>query len=121
MTDITRPTTAADVREWFAAHPKMVPAAGAHTVAKSAKGRIHPAAREVFNSESGMTYDEGTGIHEPLDFIKISKSGARLKRVTMLPRTQIRELAGDVAGKRGRLSPAAREAASKAYTALVNA
>lgn len=115
-----RPVTAADVRDWFARHPKMIPAEAAHTVRTDAKGRIHPAAREVFNSRSGKQYSEGTEPHEPLDYFKISKSGARLRRTAMLPKSQIRELAGERAGKRGLLSEAARRVASERYTSLVN-
>jgi len=118
---LAKPVTAADVRFWFFQHPKMVPAGTEHTVAMSAKGRIAPAAREVFNKRSGKTYTEGTPECEPLSYVKVSASGARLRRVAMLPKAQIRELAGEFAGQRGVLSEAAREAASEAYTALINA
>lgn len=118
---LVKPATAADVRFWFFKNPKRIPAGTEHTVAVSAKGRIAPAAREAFNKYSGMTYTEGTPECAPLDYIKVSASGARLRRTVMLPKAQIRELAGDLAGLRGVLSEEAREAASEAYTLLVNA
>lgn len=117
---LDKPVTAADVRFWFFKHPKMVPAGTEHTVALGARGRIAPEAREVYNKRSGRTYTEGTPECMPLDYFKVSKSGARLRRTAMLPKSQVRALAGDVAGQRGVLSPAALRAASEAYTAQVN-
>lgn len=121
MSKIVKPATAADVRFWFFKNPKKVPAGTEHTVAVGARGRIAPEAREVFNSESGMTYSEGTIEHVELPYTKVSKSGANLKRVAMLPKTEVRTLAGDLAGKRGRLSAEAIAHASLKYSNLVNA
>lgn len=120
MNKVIAPATAADVRAWFAAHPEHVPAEAAHTVDKSAKGRIHPVAREVFNEHSGQTYNEGTPKTVPLVFHKIDKIGRRQPRTAMVPIAEVRTLAGKHAGARGRLSEAAMSAAGEAYTQRVN-
>jgi len=118
---LEKPVTAADVRDWFSRHPKMVPAGAEHTVAKSAKGRVHPLARQVFNAKSGKVYSEGTPkAQQPLKFYKIDSLGRRQPRTVMLPVAEIRALAGEVAGQRGRLSPEALQAAGEAYTKRVN-
>jgi len=118
---LEKPVTAADVRDWFSRHPKMVPNGAEHTIAKSAKGRVHPKAREVFNTKSGKTYVEGTPkATQALTYFKIDSLGRRQPRKVMLPVAEIRSLAGEAAGARGRLSPEALQAAGEAYTKRVN-
>lgn len=114
------PATAADVRAWFAAHPKSVPAEAAHTVDVSAKGRIHPKAREVFNAKSGRTYTEGTTKTVQVEFYKIDSLGRRQPRKAHLPISEARALAGPFAGERGRLSEKALVFAGEAYTEKFN-
>lgn len=116
---LTAPATATDVRAWFAENPEKVPAEAAHTVGTAAKGRIHPAARAVFNAESGMTYTEGTKAHEPLTFHKIDTRGRKQPRKVMLPKSQIRALCGK-GSVRGPLSAADMAKASEVYTKQVN-
>lgn len=109
------PATAKDVRQFFAAFPELVPTEAAHTVDVSAKGRIHPAAREVFNECSGREYTEGTKSHAVLPYTKVSKSGARLKREAMIPKADIIRLSGRPVSKRGPLSKAELSAAADNY------
>lgn len=115
---IQAPATAKDVRAWFAEFPALVPTEAEQSIA--GRGRLHPSAVEVYNEASGREYIEGTAKHVPLEHFKISKSGARLRRVAMVPEKQVRTLAGPHAGKRGRLSAAAMSHASEVYTKQVN-
>lgn len=120
MKNTKAPATAADVRAWFAKHPKSVPAEAAHTVDKSAKGRIHPKAREVFNARSGMTYNEGQEKTVQVEYHKIDSLGRRQPRKVFLPISEARALAGPFAGERGALSGKALVMAGEQYTAKVN-
>lgn len=113
------PATAKDVRAFFAEFPTLVPEAAAHTVDRSAKGRIHPQAREVFNECSGRTYSEGTPRTVALPHFKISKTGARLKRTSHVPVSEVRALVGK-GNIRGPLSKAELSLASEKYTEIVN-
>lgn len=120
MKNTLAPATAADVRAWFAKNPKSVPAAAAHTVDVSAKGRIHPEAREVFNQKSGRTYEEGTPKTVLVEFHKIDSLGRRQPRKAHLPISEARTLAGPFAGERGRLSEKALAFAGENYTQKFN-
>lgn len=121
MKVLTAPATAKDVRNWFAKNPKHVPAEAAHTVDVSAKGRIHPAAREVFNEKSGRTYEEGTPKTVQVEFHKIDSIGRRQPRKAFLPISEARALAGPFAGERGNLSQKALAFAGEQFTQRVNA
>ena len=117
VTLVKSTVTAADVRAWFAENPDKVPAEAAHTVSKSAKGRIHPAAREVYNKHNrgSRQYTEGTPKTVAVEYRHKQPSGRMVKKVANLPYPEARDLAG-VKSARGVLSKDALTRAGEALT-----
>ena len=103
---------AQDVRQWYADNPNEIPEGAEKSVALSCKGRIKPVAIAHFNKKSGMKYQEGNTKVVPLTFKHPSTGRTRKAEV---PLTQVRALAGDLAGKRGYLSEAALAKAAERY------
>jgi hypothetical protein len=125
MTSTTnfRPVTASDVREHFrndqAAFDALSEAAQ-NTVAKGARGRLHPEAREAFNKgrKPSEQYGEGAPRTIALTYKHVTKSAPKGRNKTVhIPEAEARALAGEVAGKRGPLSKAALVAAAEALSA----
>ena len=125
----SQPVTAAQVRAHFQdegnADALAALSEGAqHTVVKGSRGRIHPDARAAFNEgrKPSEQYREGAPRTVALTYRHVTASApkGRNKRV-FVPEAEARTLAGEVAGERGPLSKAAREAAGEALAALVNA
>lgn len=117
VTLVKSTVTAADVRAWFAENPDKVPAEAAHTLHKSAKGRIHPLGREVYNKHNrgNKAYTEGTPKTVAVEYRHVQPSGKKVKKVAHLPYSQARELAG-VKSARGVLSKDALAKASEELT-----
>lgn len=112
---ISSPVTAREVRAWFAENPQHVPAEAAHTLGKSAKGRIHPVAREVYNKHNRYRqYTEGTPKTFALPYRHTQPSGRKVTKVAHLPYSQVRDLAG-VKSARGVLSKSALAKAGEVY------
>lgn len=107
------PATSKQVREFFAAHPKQIPAGAEKSVQVSCKGRIKPTAIEVFNKVSGMRYDEGSEPTMPLTY-----KAKNHRMVTVhLPKSEVRALAGKAPGTRGPLSKRDLDIAAEVYLA----
>lgn len=108
----------ATVRAWGRANLSLVPEAGHKCLGDTARGRVHPAVAQAFaehNPGQVMTEkvrDEGT---VTLEIPQKDKRGRNYSVKREVSIAQARELAGEVAGKRGALSTAAREAAAQAY------
>lgn len=113
------PAIAKDVRSFFKQHTDLVPEGAEKSLAQGARGRLNPKAVEVFNAQSGMVYAEGNKA-EPTVTIPVTKADANGRsrtRKVEVPVSGARALAGDLAGARGRLSPAALAGAGEAYAA----
>lgn len=113
--------TATDVREFFKDNPKMVPA-NDKTVGRAPsehRGRLSPAAQEVFERETGRKYvapSAGGPVKGAVD-LKVSytqPSGRSTSKTVSLTVKEIRALAGDKAKAKGRLTSDAIEAAQTA-------
>lgn len=109
------PATAKVVRSYFREHPEQLPEDASAVLRDGVRGRVHPSAVKVFNEVSGMTYTEGTRETITVPYTVKNAKGANLKRSVELPVDAARLLAGDLAGKRGRLSAAALAGAGEAY------
>ena len=116
QTAVSAPT----VRAYFAEHPERIPE-GDKSVQPKARGRISPAAKARYAEDNpGKSYAEKTA-YETADVVltvvtRDRKGHKRTKKVT-LAASKARVLAGDKAGKRGRLSADALTAAAEAYAA----
>jgi hypothetical protein len=107
--------TAKDVRGFFKENPALIPAGAEKSLGETARGRIKPEAVKVFNKESGMEYREGNRPQVTLTVPLTDKRGRAYTRTVEVPDFAARLLAGDVAGKRGRLSAEALRLAGEAY------
>lgn len=112
----TIPATAKQVREFFKVHTDLIPEGDA-SLGATARGRLSPAAREVFNEKSGQTYAEGNRSEVTVTLVvpRVDAKGRKRNLKVAVPVSGARALAGDVAGKAGRLSAKALEAAAEAY------
>lgn len=111
----TVPATAKVVRSFFRDNPTLVPEGAEASLAEGARGRIKPTAVKVFNAKSGMRYAEGNTTLVTLSVPQTDKRGRAYTRKVEVPDFGARLLAGDLAGKRGRLSAAALAGAGEAY------
>jgi len=106
------PATSQDVRQYFAKHPKKIPAGAEKSVQVSCKGRVKPNAIDVFNKDAkihGMKYVEGN-----TKAVALSYKARNNRVVTVhLPMHEVRSLAGK-SGVKGPLSAADRERAIEA-------
>jgi hypothetical protein len=104
------------VREWFAGldpKPEGVTAPGS-------RGRLAPSLIEAFaKANPREKYSQGTKDANTVSLrvTKTAKSGKTRKVNVDVPVEEARTLAGDLAGKRGRLSAAALTAAADALSA----
>lgn len=121
MSDV-KAVTAAEVREWFNAHPKSVPE-GDKSVGKESKGRgrISPAALKVyFNSHKDAEYAKSTvkASAKTVDLVVPMTDKAGRKRPDLhvtLPLSEVRTLAGQPTDTRGRVSADTLAKAAEAY------
>jgi len=105
--------SAARVREWFAsAKPEGVPTPGS-------RGRLHPETVKAFHAANPRekyvlgTKDEST---VAVKVSKNTKAGKARSRTVQVPVAEARRLAGESAGKRGRLSAEALTAVGAALS-----
>ena len=104
------------IRAWFAEHPEHVPD-GAKSVGPTARGRLSAEVVEVYlKHNKGKTYAEKSPAESKSVTIPVPDSKGRNRPKTVTFETA-RALAGDLAGKRGKLSAKALTAAGKAYAA----
>lgn len=113
------PATAREVRSFFRENPTLVPAGAEKSLSETARGRIKPEAVKVFNAKSGMKYTEGNRREVTLTVPTTDRRGRARTRTVRVPDFGARLLAGDLAGKRGRLSAKALAAAGEAYAESV--
>lgn len=106
------PATSKDVRAYFARKPKSIPAGAEKSVQVNQRGRIKPSAVEVFNADKshGMHYVEGNEPHMELPWV----AGNHRKCVALLPKSEVRALAGK-SGSRGPLSQADLDFAAEVF------
>lgn len=108
------PVSASAVRAWFSeAQPEGVRAPGS-------RGRLHPETVEAFEKANpGKTYVLGTqdASKVTLTVTGTNKRGHKTSRKVEVPVSEARALAGEAAGRKGRLSEAAVAAASEALSA----
>lgn len=121
----SKPVTAGEVRAHFQGNESALSAlseAAQHTVKSGARGRIHPEARDAFNEgrKPSEQYNEGAPRTVALTYRRVTSSGSRNRKV-FVPESEARGLAGEVAGERGPLSKAAREAAGERLAEILNA
>lgn len=109
------PATAKTVRAFFRQNPDLVPEGAEKFLNEKARGRMPRVVSEIFAEKSGMVYAEGNTETVTLTYRHTQPSGRTVKKTVDLPLAEVRRLAGDKAGKRGRLSAAALEAAGEAY------
>jgi hypothetical protein len=128
----TVPATAKDVRSFYADPANAdrlanLSEAAQRTVVvtdgKAPRGRIHPEAREDFNSDRkpSQQYNEGAPKTVTLTYKHTQPSGRKVNKKVAVSEVEARTLAGEVAGKRGPLSKAALVAAGEALGAQVAA
>lgn len=108
---------ASEVRAFLKANPSLVTDAARASV--NGRGRLHPEAREAFNTspenKGKREYAEGNPATMTLTYPATGPKGRRVTRKALLPKDTVRALAGDLAGQRGPLSKAAITAAAEAY------
>lgn len=108
----------ATVRAWGRENIDLVPEAGRKCLGDTARGRVHPAVAEAFAEHNPgqvmaeKVRDEST---VTLDIPQTDKRGRNYSVKREVTIAQARELAGEVAGKRGALSATALSAAAQAY------
>jgi hypothetical protein len=108
------PVPAKAVRSFFAENPTLVPDAALVSLRPGQRGRLHPDAVAVFNernAEQGVEYVTGNVPGSMVTFTYTQPSGRKAKATEFVADSDLRALAGDLAGERGRLSAAATEAA----------
>lgn len=106
------PVPAKVVRDFFKSNPTLVPSEAVTSLREKQRGRIHPTAREAFNAaneSNGVVYVEGNQKGLVVEFTYRQPSGRKAKASEFVSNADLRGLAGDLAGKRGRLSAAAME------------
>lgn len=122
-------TTASDVRKFLSAPENAdlfntLSEAAKRTIVgsedKAPRGRIHPDARDAFNSvhKGKSAYKEGTPRTVELSYRRKQPSGRTVKATVNLPESAIRGLAaeaGVAVGERGPLSKAVLVAAGEQY------
>lgn len=105
--------SAAVVRDWVRANPEGLPPVGK-------RGRLHPEQVTAFHKANpGQRYEVGKR-DVPTITVTVpgtDKNGKSRPRKRTLPVSEVRTLAGEAAGERGRLSP---EALTKAAEALAS-
>lgn len=108
------------VRAYFAEHPERIPE-GDKSVQPKARGRLSPAAKARFAEDNpSQTYAEKAvydNAKVTLVVVKQDAKGRKRTKKVEVSASQARTLAGDLAGKRGRLSEKALAAAAEAYAA----
>lgn len=116
------------VRQFFTDNPGLVPE-GDKTVGTPPeigfRGRVSAKAKQIFAEKNPNTvFAEGksapkNAATQTLTYQHRQPSGRTVKKTVDLPLSEIRSLAGDAAATRGRLTPAALEAAGNAYAKQV--
>lgn len=122
MAKVIREATAAQVRQFFTENKVLVPAEAAQSLKPGARGRLHPAAVEVFNKQkkhTGMEYHEGAVAKVTLHYPAKDARGRNITKRAHLPMQEVRRLAGPFAGKRGMLSEQALVFAGEQYATSV--
>ena len=108
------------IREFFASNPDKAPESAAKSLAQGARGRIHPDAVKVFSqANKGKAYDASAKVRDTasvtLKVKGVTATGKSHTKLVKVPASEARTLAGTDAGKRGRLSTKAVEAAAAAF------
>lgn len=86
-------------------------------VATGSRGRLHPDVTEAFHKANPRLRYEPKIAEAPTVTVKVpttDKRGRNRTKAMTIPATEARSLAGDLAGKRGRLSEAAVERVAEA-------
>lgn len=108
---------ASEVRAFLKANPSLVTDAARASV--NGRGRLHPEAREAFNTspenKGKRAYAEGNPATMTLTFKVTTPKGRNVTRQALLPKDTVRALAGEKAGLRGPLSKDALATAAEAY------
>jgi len=106
MAKITKstPLTTREVREFFAAHPNLIPEGSEACVRVGNKGRVSPAAVKVAEKATGRKFAEGSSVKalREVTYTVQNARGAKIKKSALLPLAEIQRLAGVPQGTKGR-------------------